>query len=286
MSRQISRRAGLRRRRIGRFFDPDTKQGKRLGWLVTTTLAVLALVLGWAQIGGQGSDKGSPNTPDKGALNTPGQTGTPGLVVSAFSVAELQHIDATLQGANGQNWTGGKIDAPVIDLVVKNGSDQTAVLSTVQFQVTHIAPLPKCYVEGGPITALAHYDVKVPRRPLRPTPFVLKRDLRHEIKPGDVDRLVFSVGVEFFWETEPPWLIRVELSAKSDLDPSLLPLGDAVLVSSSGSPESFYPLDEAPDEEQCPAHLLRELEHFNALPGEKSPQLAALLEHARAFARR
>src|SRR5687767_2878043 len=99
MTRQAQRRTKSSRHGLGRLLDPDSRQGKRLGFLVTTLVGVLSLVLAYAQFGHQlfGDD----------STETAGPTaGTAGLVVSAFSVEELKRINGVgvMPGRGEKRW--------------------------------------------------------------------------------------------------------------------------------------------------------------------------------------
>jgi hypothetical protein len=108
------------------------------------------------------------------------------------------------------------VASSAIGIVVKNGSTSTARITSANFLFRRIEKLERCTRAAGPVLVSAPYDVKVPAQPFRAEPpFVIGKNIRHELKGGAHERLTFKIGTE----TTPdgwPSLYQVDISLSLD----------------------------------------------------------------------
>ena len=122
--------------------------------------------------------------------------------------AVYDESDGTIKSTN--------VATSAIDLIVKNASPSTARITGANFLFRRIEKLERCTRAAGPVLVSAPYDVKVPTQPFRAEPpFVIGKDIRHELKGGAHERLTFKIGTE----TTPdgwPTLYQVDISLSLD----------------------------------------------------------------------
>lgn len=211
-----------------------------------------------------------------------GPTG-PKLEVSAFSAEKLRNVQVDVLDLGFQ---AGKdqVESPVLDVVLKNVGDQVAVVSSVDFTVQHSEKVETCEKGAGPIEIAGRYDVKIPF-PDRPTPFSVRREVRHEIPPGRTERLVFSIGIGKVPLHPDLWLHRIDMHITSDGAVKRIHAGTGIIV--TPVPQKGYFLNQKiiPDR-NCPAKTLDRFKKFTASPGARSAAFEEILDELTQFAAR
>lgn len=122
--------------------------------------------------------------------------------------AVYDESDGTIRSIN--------IASSAIDVVVENASPSTARITGANFLFRRIEKLERCTRAAGPVLVSAPYDVKVPTQPFRAEPpFVIGKNIPHELKAGAHERLTFKIGTE---STPDGWpsLYQVEISLNLD----------------------------------------------------------------------
>jgi hypothetical protein len=110
------------------------------------------------------------------------------------------------------------VASSAIDVAVKNASRSTARITGANFLFRRIVKLERCTRAAGPVLVSAPYDVKVPTQPFRAEPpFVIRKDLRHELKGGAHERLSFKIGTE---STPDGWPSLYQVDVSLSLDPA------------------------------------------------------------------
>jgi len=110
------------------------------------------------------------------------------------------------------------VASSAIDVAVKNASPSTARITGANFMFRRIEKLERCTRAAGPVLVSAPYDVKVPTQPFRAEPpFVVRKDLRHELKGGAHERLTFKIGTE---STPDGWPSLYQVDVSLSLDPT------------------------------------------------------------------
>jgi hypothetical protein len=124
-------------------------------------------------------------------------------------VAVYDESDGTIKSTN--------VASSAIDLAVKNASRSTARITGANFLFRRVEKLERCTRAAGPILVSAPYDVKVPTQPFRAEPpFVIRKNLRYELKGGARERLIFKIGTE---STPDGWSTLYEVDISLSLDP-------------------------------------------------------------------
>jgi hypothetical protein len=110
------------------------------------------------------------------------------------------------------------VTSSAIDLAVKNAGPSTARITGANFLFRRIEKLERCTRAAGPVLVSAPYDVKVPTQPFRAEPpFVIRKDIRHELKGGTHERLIFKIGTE---STPDGWPSLYQVDVSLSLDPA------------------------------------------------------------------
>jgi hypothetical protein len=109
------------------------------------------------------------------------------------------------------------VTSSAIDVVVKNASPSTVDIVGANFLFRRIEKLERCTRAAGPILLSAPYDVKVPAQPFRAEPpFVIGKNVRHDLKSGAHQRLTFKIGTE---STPDGWPSLYQVDISLNLDP-------------------------------------------------------------------
>jgi len=127
--------------------------------------------------------------------------------------AVYDESDGTIKSTN--------IASSAIEVVVKNASPSTALITRANFLFRRIEKLERCTRVAGPVLVSAPYDVKVPTQPFRAEPpFVIEKNIGHELKGGAHERLTFTIGTE---STPDGWpsLYQVDISLSLDARSSI-----------------------------------------------------------------
>ena len=127
--------------------------------------------------------------------------------------AVYDESDGTIKSTN--------IASSAIEVVVKNASPSTALITRANFLFRRIEKLERCTRVAGPVLVSAPYDVKVPTQPFRAEPpFVIVKSIGHELKGGAHERLTFTIGTE---STPDGWpsLYQVDISLSLDAPSSI-----------------------------------------------------------------
>jgi hypothetical protein len=123
--------------------------------------------------------------------------------------AVYDESDRTIRSTN--------IASSAIDVIVKNASSSTARITGANFLFRRIEKLERCTRAAGPVLVSAPYDVKVPAQPFRAEPpFVIGKNIRHELKGGAHERLTFKIGTE---TTSDGWPTLYQVDISLSLDP-------------------------------------------------------------------
>jgi hypothetical protein len=110
------------------------------------------------------------------------------------------------------------VASSAIDVAVKNASPSTARITAANFLFRRIEKLERCTRAAGPVLVSAPYDVKVPTQPFRAEPpFVIRKDIRHELKGGTHERLIFKIGTE---STPDGWPSLYQVDVSLSLEPA------------------------------------------------------------------
>lgn len=150
--------------------------------------------------------------------------GKPTLEIVEVSAKSSKEVDSIERDAVTSQVQGrGKVDAPLIDITLKNTGSSTSVITGADFTFSRAVRLPRCLRVGGEVNIAATYDVVVPAPWGDPfifyelkTPFPISRDMRFKIAPNDVERLAFSLGPAEIPEMSMPWLYELDVSLKHD----------------------------------------------------------------------
>jgi hypothetical protein len=130
---------------------------------------------------------------------------TPGVMRAAV----YDEADGTIKSTN--------VATSAIDVVVKNPSRSTALITGANFLFRRIEKLERCTRLAGPVLVSAPYDVKVPAQPFRAEPpFVIGMNIRHQLKGGAHERLTFKIGTE---STPDGWPSLYQVDISLSLDP-------------------------------------------------------------------
>jgi hypothetical protein len=186
-----------------------------------------------------------------------------GLQVAAFSVERLDDVPTDfIDARNGEVITSTQAKTPVIDITLKNTGKTTVVVKGAEFEVVSISRIERCNSGGGPQIASGKYDIALPDTLPTSLPKVLKKEIRHTIKPGDTDRLTFSIGRKnIVAYREPSWLFKVRASLTADSIDRPLLAGTALLASPLPQPY-FFGLETSQSDPQCPQRNLSMFKEF------------------------
>jgi hypothetical protein len=158
----------------------------------------------------------SPNVPGfreprKATAKQPPQLEVAVDVTSVLMRAAVyDESDGTIRSTN--------IASSAINVVVENASPSTARITGANFLFRRIEKLERCTRAAGPVLVSAPYDVKVPTQPFRAEPpFVIGKNIRHELKGGAHERLTFKIGTE---STPDGWPSLYQVDISLNLDPT------------------------------------------------------------------
>ncbi|OZV81744.1 hypothetical protein CA850_11355 [Micromonospora echinospora] len=207
----------------------------------------------------------------------------PKLEVSAFSAEKLSRMQADVLDL-GHPAGKDEVDSPVLDVVLKNTGDQIAVVSAVDFTFRYSEKVELCEKGGDVIEIAGHYDVSIPF-PDRPTPFSIRREVRHEISPGKIERLTFAVGVGKVPLHSDIWLYQIDMRVVSDGAAKALHAGTGLIVAPVPH-EGYFLNQKIISDRSCPADTLNRVRKFTAMSGAKSTVFEEMLDELTIFAAR
>jgi hypothetical protein len=205
------------------------------------------------------------------------------LQVASFKVASSVEVDAIVSYA-GEPERKDKTYGSLIDVTVKNVSDDSLVLTTAMFEVMRAEPLKECEEGGGPLVITALYDVPLPKSIPR-LPFVARKQLTFEVKPHAADRLAFKIGPRRFVEGDWPVLYHIQVSLQHDGAAQPKRVGSTILVGSLVEElESFFSNygGVVTKSDDCVLSNAKLVQEFAKLPGARPAAFERLLKAARA----
>ena len=205
------------------------------------------------------------------------------LQLVSFRVASGVDVDTLVSDFEGPDEKQKVKVASLIDLTIKNVSDDSLVLTDAVFEVVG-QPLKACKAAGGPLTLTGLYDVVLPAPPDQPSS-VIRKQLTHEINPHDAERLAFKIGPGTVAEGQFPLLYHVRVSLQHDSASQPIRIGAAVVVTPTIEAYEWffsnYP-GEAPMSDECVLSNARLVQEFAKRPGAKSSDFEQLLKLAKA----
>jgi hypothetical protein len=205
------------------------------------------------------------------------------LQLVSFRVASGVDVDTLVSDFEGPDEKQKVKVASLIDLTIKNVSDDSLVLTDAVFEVAG-QPLKECKVAGGPLSLTGLYDVVLPASPAQPSS-VIRKQLTHEINPHDAERLAFKIGPRTIAEGQFPLLYHVQVSLQHDSASQPIRIGAAVVVTPTIEAYEWffsnYP-GEAPMSDECVLSNARLVQEFAKRPGAKSSDFERLLKLTKA----
>lgn len=204
------------------------------------------------------------------------------LQLVSFRVVSGVEVDALVSGLEGPDEKQKVKAADLIDLTIKNVSDDSLVLTDAVFEVAG-QPLKECKAAGGPLSFTGFYDVVLPAPPAQ-LPSVIHKQLTHEINPHDAERLAFKIGPRKITEGQFPLLYHVQVSLQHDSASQPIRIGAAVVVTPTIETYEWffsnYP-GEAPMSDECVLSNARLVQEFAKRPGPRSSDFERLLKVAK-----
>ncbi|MEU9508567.1 hypothetical protein AB0D32_20095 [Micromonospora sp. NPDC048170] len=205
----------------------------------------------------------------------------PKLEVSAFSAEKLSKIDAQVFDLSYPAGSS-KVDGLVFDVVLKNVGDQVAVVSAVDMVFRRSTEIRLCEMGGGTMTVAGRYDIKI-SFPERATPFHVRREVRHEIRAGDTERIAVSVGIDEAPLYSSLWLYQIDMSIASDMPGGAVKAGTGLIV--TPVPKKGYFLDQKKlAEPGCPEKTLERVKEFSSLPGARPAIFGEMIDELTRYA--
>lgn len=204
------------------------------------------------------------------------------LQLVSFRVVSGVEVDALVSGLEGPDEKQKVKAADLIDLTIKNVSDDSLVLTDAVFEVAG-QPLKECKAAGGPLSFTGFYDVVLPAPPAQ-LPSVIHKQLTHEINPHDAERLAFKIGPRKITEGQFPLLYHVQVSLQHDSASQPIRIGAAVAVTRTIETYEWffsnYP-GEVPMSDECVLSNARLVQEFAQRPGPRSSDFERLLKVAK-----
>ncbi|MGN2638585.1 hypothetical protein ACTD5D_20885 [Nocardia takedensis] len=164
------------------------------------------------------------------------------LTVDALEVADPKKINADVFVADGQEKVregSEDIDANSIDISLNNGGNAAALITEVRAQIIFVEHMRDCAGRGaGPVELNGEYILPLPN-PIPPTPFVVTRSLRYEVKGGEIQRLGVTIGPKVMNHStnSTPKLIVARLAIVHGRERQELDVGTVAVVAESGAGE-------------------------------------------------
>jgi hypothetical protein len=141
------------------------------------------------------------------------------ITLAALAVKRIAAIDAEIRHSDDPNFKDhGKLSGTLIDVTLKNTGDAPSLITGADFQFIRVAQLSGCPTGGGPLNILGLYDVKVPDKK---APFMIRKEMKYEVRPHSYERFAFRVGPRHITEGEWPFLYDIDITLRLDNNDSL-----------------------------------------------------------------
>jgi hypothetical protein len=210
------------------------------------------------------------------------------MEVSTLSMGDPVEVDAIEKNEGDPSDQGkSKVKSEIIEVTLRNTGWEPGLFVGANFKIVESTEFEDCVGGGGPVSITGIYDVSIPN-PLPRLPHVIEHKLTppYQVKPHEVDRLVFKIGPAKFYESDPPRMYQIDISLRQE-DSRLLRLGSVVMIATMWYDARIYlvpdPVSAQPlrEEEACMKRNANTVKRFAQLSDNRSPEIEELLRLAK-----